>query len=82
MIELCKDVDALGINNNNVRSCDFSRSERDTRKQVVFGWFQNLLRHEIHSAPSKFVRAAFSQLVNLRGGATVKHTFCCVERPV
>lgn len=40
MIELCKDVDALGINNNNVRSCDFSRSERDTRKQVVLGGFR------------------------------------------
>lgn len=40
MIELCKDVDALGINNNNVRSCDLSRSERDTRKQVVLGGFR------------------------------------------
>lgn len=83
MIELCKDVDALGINNNNdVRSCDFSRSERDTRKTSRLGWFQNLLRHEILSAPSKFERAPFSQLVSLRGRATVKHNFCCIERPV
>lgn len=58
MIELYKDVDALGINDTkkiNVRS-DFWWNERDTCKQVVFAAF---LHYEIHSGPSKFVRAAF-----------------------
>lgn len=70
MIELYKDVDALGINN-------------DTKKkmsEVISGGTNVthanksslLLYHEIHSAPSKFVWAAFSQLVSPQGCVTVK----------